>query len=44
MEIDLIADLHDAITRHGDHELADNMVELAGYPARDWLPTCPTAN
>lgn len=39
--ISLIADLHDAMTEHGDHDLADGVLELAGYPARYWVPSCP---
>ena len=39
----LIADLHDAMVEHGDHELADGVLELARYPARYWVPSCSTA-
>jgi hypothetical protein len=39
----LIADLHDAMAAGGDHELADGVLELAGYPPRYWVPTCSAA-
>lgn len=44
VQVSLIDDLHDAMTEHGDHDLADGVLELAGYPARYWVPTCPTAS
>lgn len=40
VSIDLIADLHDAMIEHGDHELADGVLELAGYPPSYWVPSC----
>lgn len=36
----LITDLHDAMVEHGDHELADDVLELARYPAKLWVPSC----
>lgn len=41
--IDLIADLHDAMATNGGHELADDLLELAGYPPSYWVPSCPAA-
>lgn len=38
--VGLITDLHDAMVEHGDHELADDVLELAGYPAKYWVPSC----
>ncbi len=38
--VSLIADLHDAMVEHGDHELADGVLELARYPAKFWVPSC----
>tara|TARA_R100000306_G_C4345221_1_gene127304 strand:+ start:287 stop:553 length:267 start_codon:yes stop_codon:yes gene_type:complete len=43
VSIGLIADLHDAMVEHGDHDLADDVLELAGYPTRYWVPTCSQA-
>lgn len=43
-QISLIADLHDAITEHGDHELAHDVLEGAGYPASYWVPTCSASS
>lgn len=40
----LIEALHDAIAEHGDHELADDMLELAGYPPLYWVPSCSAAH
>lgn len=40
ISISLIADLHDAMVEHGDHDLADDVLELARYPAHRWVPTC----
>lgn len=42
-QLSLIVDLHDAITEHGDHELADDMLEAAGYPPSYWVSTCPAS-
>jgi hypothetical protein len=42
--ISLIADLHDAMIEHGDHELADGVLELARFPARYWVPSCSAAS
>lgn len=39
----LIADLHDAMLEHGDHDLADGVLELARYPANRWVPSCSRA-
>lgn len=39
----LIADLHDAIVEQGDHELADLLLEAAGWPAPYWVPSCTNA-
>ncbi|MFP5322097.1 MAG: hypothetical protein ACLGIC_09640 [Acidimicrobiia bacterium] len=38
--IDLITQLHDAMVEHGDHDLADAVLELARHPASRWVPTC----
>jgi hypothetical protein len=38
--VSLITDLHDAMVEHGDHELADDVLELARYPAKYWVPSC----
>ncbi|WP_436793853.1 hypothetical protein [Actinospongicola halichondriae] len=38
--ISLIADLHDAVADSVDHDLADDMLAMAGYPPSYWVPTC----
>lgn len=38
--ISLIEDLHDAMIEHGDHDLADGVLELAGYRPSYWVPSC----
>jgi hypothetical protein len=43
VSIGLIAELHDAMAEHGDHELADGVLELARYRARFWVPSCSAA-
>jgi hypothetical protein len=41
--LQLITQLHDAMIEHGDHELADGVLELARWPASHWVPTCTGA-
>ncbi len=43
VSVGLIAELHDAMAGHDDHELADAMLEMAGYPSRFWVPSCSAA-
>ncbi len=38
--VGLITELHDAMVEHGDHELADGVLELARYPTKYWVPSC----
>lgn len=42
--VGLITDSHDAMVEHGDHELADDVLELARYPAKFWVPSCSASS